>query len=360
MSYAIMRLEKMKSTQIKPSQRHNNRQNKNYSNPDIRMEDSDQNLYLKKSDDFKVATQKVLDKNYKSEKTIRKDAILNIEVLVTSDKVFFDDLNKDEKNKYFEKSLEFLENKYGKENIINAVVHYDETTPHMHVNFVPVTKDGRLSAKEVIGNRGDMQKLQTDFYEHISKDFDYLERGISVQETNRKGKSLSEFKKETKWIDEKLKIEQNKLNVLTQNLEKKGLTIKQLERVNNVFDSIKKTEKKKLLSGEKTYTIDEKNLKYLEKAIVKNKDILLDLKKENKRLYELHKKADSRNDFYETRIENMTSFSQNLNLELRQIGAENTQLKKFIEDKKLTKELDQFQKKEKSIKQKKKEQEMER
>lgn len=53
----------------------------------------------------------------------------------------------------FEYAKEFLEQEYGKDNLLYATVHMDEKTPHMHYGVVPITDDGRLSAKEVVGNK---------------------------------------------------------------------------------------------------------------------------------------------------------------------------------------------------------------
>ena len=57
----------------------------------------------------------------------------------------------------------WLADKYGAENIIVASVHRDETSPHMTAFVTPITKDGRLSAKEFIGNKAQMQADQTTF-----------------------------------------------------------------------------------------------------------------------------------------------------------------------------------------------------
>jgi hypothetical protein len=54
---------------------------------------------------------------------------------------------------FFERALEFMTQKQSKQTILSAVVHMDEKTPHMHLSFVPLTADGRLSAKEILGNR---------------------------------------------------------------------------------------------------------------------------------------------------------------------------------------------------------------
>lgn len=64
---------------------------------------------------------------------------------------------------YFNRAFDFLKERVGEENIISAVVHMDEKTPHLHLCFVPLTKDKRLSAKEILGNKKSMIRWQDDF-----------------------------------------------------------------------------------------------------------------------------------------------------------------------------------------------------
>ena len=71
------------------------------------------------------------------------------------------------------------------ETIISAVVHMDEKTPHMHLSFVPLTEDGRLSAKEIVGNKKKLTWWQDEFWKHMVKKYPDLERGESASETGR-------------------------------------------------------------------------------------------------------------------------------------------------------------------------------
>ena len=72
-----------------------------------------------------------------------------------------------------------------RKHIISAVVHMDEKTPHMHLCFVPLTADGRLSAKEIVGNKKKLTQWQDRFWEHMVKKYPDLERGESASETGR-------------------------------------------------------------------------------------------------------------------------------------------------------------------------------
>ena len=120
----------------------------------------------------------------------RKDAVVMNSFVLGSDKTFFDGLSRVEQYNFFSDCYKFFAERYGEENIIAAVVHNDETTPHMHLNLMPVTKDGRLCSKQLF-DKPQLQKLQTDFYEAVGKRWG-LQRGKEVSQ--KKHLSTAEFK----------------------------------------------------------------------------------------------------------------------------------------------------------------------
>jgi hypothetical protein len=69
---------------------------------------------------------------------------------------------------------------------VSAVEHMDEKTPHLHLTFVPLTKDNRLCAKEILGNRANLTKWQDDFHAYMVEKYPDLERGESASKTGRK------------------------------------------------------------------------------------------------------------------------------------------------------------------------------
>ena len=94
--------------------------------------------------------------------------------ILGSDKEFFDRITAEQQKQFFADCTDFFSERYGKENVVSAVVHLDESTPHLHFNLMPVT-DGRLCAK-VLFDRTALRDLQTDFYEAVGKKYG-LERG---------------------------------------------------------------------------------------------------------------------------------------------------------------------------------------
>ena len=259
MSYAIMRAEKLKSHQIHFSQNHNERNHKSYSNEDINLEKTKDNYHLIESKNYSRDTEHIIQKNYKGTKTIRKDAVKNVELIFTSDKDFFDKLSHEDERKFFEKSLEFAQEYFGEKNIFSAIVHKDETTPHMHINLVPITKEGKLSAKEVVGNRKDLEQMQDKYFQKISKSFPELERGKKKEITNKIHKSLDEFKKETAEnynykLEEKKEIQQiyqnakgnilnSKVSIEKEDLKKIATKAIEVTKIDLVLDKYKQENK---------------------------------------------------------------------------------------------------------------------
>ena len=182
--YAIMRFAKYKGPEIGNIEAHNERTKEKYaSNPDVDTSRSKYNFHLVKPPGKYRA---------ESERQIaaagcrtRKDSIRMIETLFTASPEFFKGKKRAEIRVFFEEALHFLEQHQSKETIISAVVHMDEKTPHMHLCFVPLTADGRLSAKEIVGNKKKLTQWQDRFWEHMVKKYPDLERGESASETGR-------------------------------------------------------------------------------------------------------------------------------------------------------------------------------
>lgn len=105
---------------------------------------------------------------------IKDDTVLITSFILGSDKEFFDGISPEAQKRFFDDCTEFFAERYGKENVVSAVVHLDESTPHLHFNLMPIT-GGRLCAKELF-DRTALCDLQTDFYEAVGKKYG-LKRG---------------------------------------------------------------------------------------------------------------------------------------------------------------------------------------
>jgi hypothetical protein len=222
MSYSILRVERVKgSGNTKGLQKHNQRENNNYNNKDIRHEDTHKNYDLinEKNIDYNKLIADKIDANYTGNRKIRADAIRHVEGIITSDEKFFNGLSEEETHQFFKDSLDFAKQEYGEENILYATVHFDEKVPHMHFGFVPLTDDGRLSAKEQLGNKKNMTELQDRFNQHVNTRGYSLERGTAKQVSEREHKDIDKFKKDTEFHKQELQTVKSDLKKLSEQLE---------------------------------------------------------------------------------------------------------------------------------------------
>ena len=182
--YAILRFAKYKGPEIGHIEAHNEREKEKYaSNPDVDTARSHLNFHLV-----------MPERKYRAEaeKQIaaagcrtRSDSVRVVEALVTASPEFFKGKKRSEVKSYFTEALDFIQKHQSKDTIISAVVHMDEKTPHMHLCFVPLTEDKRLSAKEIVGNKKKLTWWQDEFWKHMVKKYPDLERGESASETGR-------------------------------------------------------------------------------------------------------------------------------------------------------------------------------
>jgi len=107
----------------------------------------------------------------------RKDAVLAIEYLVTASPEWFRTASTKQQNAYFGAAVRWLEARHGKANIVCVNMQLDETSPHLVAYVVPLTKDGRLSAKDFLGGRKVLTQMQTEFAEQVGKPVG-LRRGV--------------------------------------------------------------------------------------------------------------------------------------------------------------------------------------
>lgn len=154
-----------------------NERDENYrskSNPQIDCERTLHNYHFIKPDDTYTTfiNQRIAD--LASKRKIKDDAVLMCSFIIGASPEFFIGKDRDDIGAFFFECTEFFAKRYGRENIISAVVHLDETTPHMHLNLMPVL-DGRLCAKQLF-DRKELRGIQTDLHNAVGKHWG-LERG---------------------------------------------------------------------------------------------------------------------------------------------------------------------------------------
>ncbi|EZW39293.1 hypothetical protein V106_02676, partial [Staphylococcus aureus 44(2608)] len=306
------RVSKVKTgTNTTGIQKHVQRENNNYENEDIDHSKTYLNYDLVNANkqNFNNLIDEKIEQNYTGKRKIRTDAIKHVDGLITSDNEFFKDKSQDEIRAFFEHSKEFIENEYGKDNLLYATVHMDEKTPHMHFGIVPITQDGRLSAKEVIGNKKALTEFQDRFNEYVNQRGYDLERGQSRQVTNAKHDQVSRYKQKTEYHKQEYERESQKLSHIQQknnelieqyqkSLEtlKKPLNVKyehETEKVGGLFNKeIQKTGN--VVISQEDFNAFQKQIEAAQLIkddyeYIKSDKALNDLKNENNKLREQNK-----------------------------------------------------------------------
>lgn len=209
--FCIMRTEKRKRTDIGGIQRENTRTATEYNNKVAPGMDA-LNVNLIQSNDWMQDIQAEIDRA--GAKT-RANSVLALDTLYTASSEFFQGKTNGENDTFFRDCLKFHERHFG--HIISAVIHYDETTPHLHVISVPLTQDGRLSARDVIGNKAKMSKAQDEFFEQVGKGYG-LGRGIHMDGQEKK-KHISAQEHELREIRQKIARGQEELEAIEHSKE---------------------------------------------------------------------------------------------------------------------------------------------
>ena len=205
--YAIMRFAKYKGPEITNIEAHNERRKEKYaSNPDIDLSRSKHNFHLiEPAGKYRAEAESQIQAVGCRTRT---DSVRVVEAIFTATPEFFKGKKLPEIRQYFEEALRFFEQYQSRETIISAVVHMDEKTPHMHLSFVPLTADGRLSAKDIVGNKKKLTWWQDEFWKHMVKKFPDLERGESASLTGRDHIPSRVFKEMTRLTKQKAKLEE--------------------------------------------------------------------------------------------------------------------------------------------------------
>ena len=205
--FAILRFAKYKGPEISNIEAHNERTKDEYaSNPDIDKSRSCLNFHLLEPEHkYRAeAERQIKDAGCRT----RSDSVRLVEALVTATPEFFKGKKKAEIKAYFQEALDFIREHQDQKTIISAGVHMDEKSPHMHLCFVPLTEDGRLCAKEIVGNKKKLTQWQDQFWEHMVKKYPDLERGESAGETGRDHIPPRMFKEMTRLTKQKAKLEE--------------------------------------------------------------------------------------------------------------------------------------------------------
>lgn len=186
-NYAIIRLQKRKAGAVTKLGNHHERQKNEYkSNPNIDQSRTHLNYHIQKPMGKGTYYQMVNERISEAGARKRSDSVVMQDCFIGATPEWIKVKTREEQEEYFRYAYDFFIQHYRKENILSAVVHMDEATPHMHLCFVPITPDGKLSSKQIIGGPKGLCRLQDEFYEYMHQRYPDISRGTPARVTHRK------------------------------------------------------------------------------------------------------------------------------------------------------------------------------
>lgn len=209
--FCVMNIQKRKKNDITGIQREATRTATEYNNQ-VKSGMDFLNVNLIQSNNWMQDIQAEIDKA--GAKT-RSNSVVALDTIYTASGDFFKGKSNEENDEFFRDCLRFHQERFG--HVVSAVVHYDETTPHLHILSVPLTQDGRLSAREIVGNRANLSRMQTEFFEQVGKGYG-LDRGIQMDGQEKKT-HISAQEHELREIRQKIARGQEELEAVEHSVE---------------------------------------------------------------------------------------------------------------------------------------------
>lgn len=275
--YAVVHMMKIKSGAVGGIQSHNNREHEPKTNPDVDMSRSEDNYDLISCDNYKRSIKEKLSNLVESSRAVRKDAVVVCNFIVTSDNETMNALGADRQREFFQDSVKWFSDRYGADRVLNATVHMDETTPHLHIGVMPITQDGRLSAKAIF-TKTEMKAIQTEFARDVGEKYG-LERGVEGSERTHLSEARFKEQKALEMANEHGAIAQE-LHVLAEDCKRElSEATRSLETVKQELSTMQ--DRKDTLQGEieRLEAIDKQTKVRVHEALEKQKPVLLDLQK---------------------------------------------------------------------------------
>lgn len=278
--YAVVHMMKIKSGAVGGIQSHNNREHEPKTNPDVDMSRSEDNYDLIPCDNYKRSIKEKLSNLVESSRAVRKDAVVVCNFIVTSDNETMDALGADHQREFFQDSVKWFSDRYGADRVLNATVHMDETTPHLHIGVMPITQDGRLSAKAIF-TKTEMKAIQTEFARDVGEKYG-LERGVEGSERTHLSEARFKEKKALEMANEHGAIAQE-LHVLAEDCKQElSEATRSLEAVKQELSTMQ--DRKDTLQGEikrleEVKSRADQTMKRVHETVNQQKPILLDLQK---------------------------------------------------------------------------------
>lgn len=273
--YAVVHMMKIKSGAVGGIQSHNNREHEPKTNPDVDMSRSKDNYDLVSCDNYKRTIKEKISSLVESSRAVRKDAVVVCNFIVTSDNETMDALGADRQREFFQDSVKWFSDRYGADRVLNATVHMDETTPHLHIGVMPITQDGRLSAKAIF-TKTEMKAIQTEFARDVGEKYG-LERGVEGSERTHLSEARFKEEKALEMANESGAIAQELRIIADECKQELSEATRSLETVKQELSTMQDRKDTLQSEIERLEAIDKQTKARVYEALEKQKPVLLDL-----------------------------------------------------------------------------------
>ena len=215
--------------------RHNERTSgENHSNPDIDPERTKLNYSLVDKGDKTLLAR--VDQRIKegrtgahSQRKLQKNAVLLQSIVVQVNADYFKTIGPEETRRFFEKTLEHFQAKWGKENIPSAEVHMDEKAPHIHLSRIPL-ENGRMVGGEF--RKKEMAALHTDLHRDLDRAGFKVLRGENTMPPDKERVSLARFKaQDLERREKELASQERQLAEKAAAIEKAEIVEKEVQKI---------------------------------------------------------------------------------------------------------------------------------
>lgn len=184
------------------------------SNPDIDDDRTHLNYDLVESDKNLYQRVKERVEEVRPNSRVQKNSVVDFSNIITVPKEQYEEWGLEKSKDYLKEVYNYFCEEFGKENIVSAKVHLDETTPHLHLHFVPVNQEnGKLQARAIM-TPARINKIHTEAPKYLQeKGFD-VERGKGKTE-----KSLDIHRYKAEQLKEYINTLESKIEALQGDLE---------------------------------------------------------------------------------------------------------------------------------------------
>ena len=339
--------QKNKMSDVKGKEMEQERKGK-ISNPDIDLERT--NLNFDFVDDKRTLYHRVksrVDDLKENGSRVQKNSVVMYSNVITVPKDVAEAWGEEKTTKYFRSCYKFFCEEFGKENVVSAKVHFDETAPHMHLHFIPVNKEnGKLQAR-VVMDRAKINYIHDKLPEYLKELGFYVVRGKG--KTTQNIENIHEYKKVMDIIDQ----QKSRLDDMVQELDKttagviqEKRQLKALQEINaTLYDAlnavkmdVKETSQEFMKSKVDNFVAKDEITAVANKILNSNKVMFSESLKVNSSL--VHQLLDLVKDMYE-RFKEMYNKQIELFKENRELKKENKTLKTELNQKRgLDRDLD--------------------